>query len=90
MDPNQRAGAPSPLGPSKQSGGINFALYAKLASTVELHIYDKDHKWLTSIKLDPKQNKTGAHAHAPHANTSRPTPCPPSTSPDLARDAACV
>jgi len=51
------AGSPSPLGPSKTADGINFAIFAKHASSVTLCLFDDGHKPLGSeIKLE---NKSG-------------------------------
>lgn len=61
--PDPRTGSPSPLGPSKQGSAVNFALYAKFATGVEICLFDgTDHRALASIKLDPKSHKSGAKA----------------------------
>jgi isoamylase len=48
-------GSPTPLGPSKTEKGVNFAIYARHASSVTLCLFDKFHKPLGSeIKLQEK------------------------------------
>lgn len=54
------AGSPSPLGPSKQSSGINFALYAKLATSVKLCIFSSSHQLLAELDM----NRSGDTWHA--------------------------
>lgn len=44
-------GQPSPLGPSKQGSAINFALYAKFATSVQLCLFDSEHKSLGEVPL---------------------------------------
>ncbi|GAX83904.1 hypothetical protein CEUSTIGMA_g11328.t1 [Chlamydomonas eustigma] len=53
------SGSPTPLGPSKNGSAVNFALYAKHASGVQLCLFDRDHQHLQSIQLETSSHKTG-------------------------------
>ncbi|KAL6757880.1 isoamylase, starch debranching enzyme [Haematococcus lacustris] len=48
------SGKPEPLGPSKQGGAINFALYAKFAKAVTLVLFDSENRFITELPLSSK------------------------------------
>ena len=53
-------GSPCPFGVSHKEGGVNFALFAKHATTVALCLFDETtHTLVYEINLDPAQHKTG-------------------------------
>lgn len=68
-------GRPLPLGAWSQVGGVNFALFSRHATSVELLIFDKpmDSTPCFSIKLDPERNRSGDiwHVYVFGAKTSQ-------------------
>jgi len=56
-----RVGVPLPLGTSESEGGVNFALFSRHASRVQLELFDhpEDAKAAKVIDLDPARNRTG-------------------------------
>lgn len=52
-------GNPLPFGASRHAEGINFALYARHATSVTLILYDINNQLFMEIDLDPKINQTG-------------------------------
>ncbi|MGD1045322.1 MAG: glycogen debranching protein GlgX [Bacteroidota bacterium] len=56
-----RVGVPLPLGTSESEGGVNFALFSRHASRVqlELFVHHEDAKAARVIDLDPARNRTG-------------------------------
>lgn len=62
-------GHPSPLGATVQDQGVNFSLYSRTASGVELLLFDKDDDSQPArvITLDPIKNRTYHywHCHVP-------------------------
>jgi isoamylase len=56
-----RCGAPLPLGACLTGEGVNFALFSRHASTVELLIFksSEDAEPTATIRLDPNQHRTG-------------------------------
>ncbi|HTX38272.1 MAG TPA: glycogen debranching protein GlgX [Bryobacteraceae bacterium] len=64
------AGRSSPLGATVLSGGVNFSLYSRSATGVDLIFFDREDDGLPdrTIPLDPLLNRTGHywHAFAPH------------------------
>ncbi|GMH43723.1 hypothetical protein BSKO_11645 [Bryopsis sp. KO-2023] len=57
-DTQVKKGLPSPLGPSPQGNGVNFALYSRHASLVELVLYDDSGNFMEEIYLDPDVHRT--------------------------------
>jgi glycogen operon protein len=55
----------APLGASVQPGGVNFSVYAKHATGVELLLFDRDDasRPSRSIALDPERNRTYHYWH---------------------------
>ncbi len=56
-----RRGVPLPLGTSESSGGVNFSLFSRHASSVRLELFDHpaDAAPTRVIDLDPARNRTG-------------------------------
>ena len=53
-------GAPLPLGVSIKRDGINFSVFSKHATSVQLVLYTQgEHDPLIELRLDPRYNKTG-------------------------------
>ena len=52
---------PLPQGTSESEGGVNFALFSRHASRVQLELFDhpEDAKAARVIDLDPARNRTG-------------------------------
>ncbi len=63
--PKARPGQSFPLGATVQEAGVNFCLYTKNASAVELLLFDaNDHRYPShTFWLDPAQNKTFHYWH---------------------------
>jgi glycogen operon protein len=59
-EPTISAGRPHPLGATIDNGGVNFAVYAENATSVELLLFDAadDPKPAQTITLDPTKNRT--------------------------------
>src|SRR4051812_30092078 len=59
------AGRPSPLGASVADGGVNFSLYSRTATGVELQFFDREDAGpVLSVTLDPVANRTYHYWHA--------------------------
>ena len=58
-------GTPSPLGATPGAGGVNFAVFSKHASAVELLLFDQpsDPAPAAVIRLDPAINRTSYYWH---------------------------
>lgn len=56
-------GAFQPLGPFKTPKGINFALYARHASSVVLCLFNTEGELIKEFVLDGKRNRTGDNWH---------------------------
>lgn len=56
---NLCAGAPSPLGPSDNGDGINFAIFSKHASMIALCLFNENRELMAEVDLDPAHHKTG-------------------------------
>ncbi|RPI11693.1 MAG: glycogen debranching enzyme, partial [Zetaproteobacteria bacterium] len=58
-------GSPAPLGATVEPGSVNFAVYAKQATTVELLLFDAPSAPAPSVvhRLDPRLNRTGPYWH---------------------------
>ncbi|MHB1215991.1 MAG: glycogen debranching protein GlgX [Thiobacillus sp.] len=56
-----RRGVPLPLGPHTDGGGVNFALFSRHASRVQLALFDQpgDATPARTIDFDPARNRTG-------------------------------
>jgi isoamylase len=52
-------GKPQPYGVTKESEGLNFALFSRHATAVSLYLFRANHEPLAEIDLDPQINKTG-------------------------------
>jgi len=65
MAPGMNFGRSSPLGASFVDGGVNFSLFSRTASTVELLLFDRDDDATPSrtIRLDPATNRTYHYWH---------------------------
>jgi isoamylase len=63
--PRSRAGRSAPLGATLQSGGVNFSVYSKDASEVELLLFDReeDVRPARVIPLDPSIHRTYHYWH---------------------------
>jgi isoamylase len=59
-------GASFPLGATAQSGGVNFSVYSRTASLVELLLFDKEDAIEPArvIPLDPREHRTYHYWHA--------------------------
>jgi glycogen operon protein len=59
-------GQSSPLGASVVPGGVNFSVYSRSASAVDLLLFDRDDDSLPSrvIPIDPVENRTYHYWHA--------------------------
>jgi isoamylase len=60
-----KPGKSYPLGATIASGGVNFSVYSKNSTTIELLLWDKmeDHEPAQVIKLDPEVNRTYDYWH---------------------------
>ncbi|WP_216920129.1 glycogen debranching protein GlgX [Synechococcus sp. CCAP 1479/9] len=58
-------GSSAPLGASLSDGGVNFSLYARRATAVELCLFDRveDAEPLQRLTLDPARHRTGDYWH---------------------------
>jgi isoamylase len=58
-------GKPYPLGATLLDGGVNFSLYSKNATSVQLLLFDpQDHgRLVDTLTLDPEHNKTHSYWH---------------------------
>src|SRR5262245_59140165 len=56
MNPNQQVGRSAPLGATVRDGGVNFSLYSRCATGVELLLFDQvdDAQSAQVIPIDPK------------------------------------
>jgi len=65
MKPADDFGRSSPLGPTARDGGVNFSLYSRNASQVELLFFDHedDAKPSRIIPIDPATNRTYHYWH---------------------------
>ena len=73
-----RVGVPLPLGTDALDGGVNFALFSRDASRVQLELFDhpEDAKAARVIDLDPARNRTGDVWHVwIEGNSVRPAAC---------------
>ena len=63
--PKARPGQSFPLGATVQDGGVNFCIFTKNASAVELLLFDpEDHRYPSyTFWLDPRENKTFYYWH---------------------------
>ncbi|MCB0548414.1 MAG: glycogen debranching protein GlgX [Phaeodactylibacter sp.] len=63
--PKALPGQSFPLGATVQEGGVNFCIFTKNASAVELLLFDaEDHRYPShTFWLDPRQNKTFYYWH---------------------------
>src|SRR5262245_4513515 len=59
-------GRPSPLGASMADGGVNFSLFSRTATGVELLFFDREDDATPSrvIEIDPVANRTYHYWHA--------------------------
>ena len=73
--PDCRCGVPLPLGASVLGDGVNFALFSRHATSVELLLYDSSQEPEPSatILLDPAQHRTGDiwHVWVPGVGTGQ-------------------
>src|SRR5207248_424321 len=65
MNPASNAGDSSPLGSTVCDEGVNFSVYSRSASGVELLLFDKedDAKPARIIRIDPALNRTYHYWH---------------------------
>ena len=58
-------GSCSPLGATIRPGGVNFSVFSKNATSVELLLFDRaeDARPVREIRLDPKTNRTNHYWH---------------------------
>jgi isoamylase len=65
MNQSENAGKASPLGATVESNGVNFSLYSRDASGIELLLFDRedDEQPARSISLDPFANRTYHYWH---------------------------
>src|SRR5688572_7608887 len=66
MKPHQTPGQASPLGTNITAGGVNFALFSRTATAVELLLFDREDAAgpVRVITLDPVANRTYYYWHA--------------------------
>ena len=59
------AGQPAPLGPSIEADGVNFSVFSRDASAVELLLFDRDDDARPSrvIPIEPASNRTYHYWH---------------------------
>lgn len=64
--PQPTAGRPAPLGATVRDGGVNFSLYSRTATGVELVFFDRpdDPRPVRVVRLDPVANRTYHYWHA--------------------------
>ncbi len=69
------SGFPHPLGASLRDGGVNFSVFSKYATAVELLLFDGVHDEHAAqvIRLDPVQNRTFYYWHVfvPHLSAGQ-------------------
>src|SRR5690348_16547318 len=65
MDPLQNLGLSSPLGATVVDGGVNFSLFTRHATGVELLLFDgaEDARPARVIRIDPTTNRTYHYWH---------------------------
>jgi isoamylase len=65
MNSNISVGSSAPLGATVRPGGVNFSVYSKSASSLELLLFDsqEDLKPARVIALDPRKNRTYHYWH---------------------------
>jgi isoamylase len=65
MNPVSNTGRSSPLGATVRSGGVNFSLFSRTASGVDLLFFDRedDTRPARSIRIDPSTNLTYHYWH---------------------------
>src|SRR5262245_8238383 len=65
MNPTSTAGASSPLGSTVCNGGVNFSVYSRSATGMDLLLFDRedDAKPARVIRIDPVQNRTYHYWH---------------------------
>ena len=63
--PTDQAGRSDPLGATVVSQGVNFSIFSRGASSVELLLFDRveDGRPLRAIQIDPAQNRTYHYWH---------------------------
>jgi pullulanase/glycogen debranching enzyme len=59
-------GRTAPLGADVSPGGVNFSVYSRSASGIELVFFDREDDALPAkvLRLDPAENRTGIYWHA--------------------------
>jgi len=67
------AGKSAPLGATLMEGGVNFSVFSRSATGIELVFFDRedDPQPERIIVLDPIDNRTYRYWHAPIARTGR-------------------
>ena len=65
MNPVSNSGRSSPLGTNVCSGGVNFSLFSRGATGVELLFFDRedDSRPARVIRIDPERNRTYHYWH---------------------------
>lgn len=65
ISPDVNRGNTSPLGATVSPGGVNFSVFARDCTGIELHLFDRaeDAKASRIIELDPKRNRTYHYWH---------------------------
>src|SRR3982750_2668155 len=65
MNASVPVGRPSPLGATVQDGGVNFCVFARDATGMELVLFDRDDQLrpTRTIRLDPCENRTYFYWH---------------------------
>lgn len=65
MSPIDNTGRSSPLGPHVVDGGVNFSVYSRDASGMELQFFDRedDAKPARIVQIDPAANRTYHYWH---------------------------
>jgi isoamylase len=73
MNSSIAVGSSAPLGATVQPGGVNFSVYSKSASSLELLLFDseEDIKSVRVIALDPQKNRTYHYWHVLVPNLNR-------------------
>jgi len=62
---SQNTGQSAPLGASMRRGGVNFSVYSRSATGVELFLFDRedDHAPGRVVRLDPVENRSYHYWH---------------------------